>query len=205
MTMGEKIGEARRATGLSQAQVAERLEVSRQAVSKWETDASRPDTENLLRLAELFDVPLEELALGRAGEAAGGARTRRRGRRAAWAVCAVCAVLFALLAVLHWGSVALEAGGTSWDSPERARAYAGKIYDKYGEGFMAWAQEHAKGLEGAGLLPDSLDAAWSGRELQISFRLGPNQWGQNLRLTFTGTRVWPGTFRWEGQAAVLET
>lgn len=43
MTLGEKICSLRMAQGLSQSDLAETLEVSRQSVSKWETDASVPD------------------------------------------------------------------------------------------------------------------------------------------------------------------
>lgn len=47
MTLGEKIKEARKQAGLTQEQVAEKLMVSRQAVTKWETDKGIPDIENL--------------------------------------------------------------------------------------------------------------------------------------------------------------
>ncbi|MBQ7337569.1 MAG: helix-turn-helix domain-containing protein [Clostridia bacterium] len=63
-TMGERIGNLRRARGLSQDDVAERLGVSRQAVSKWETDLSAPDTYNLIALGKLFDSSIEYIALG---------------------------------------------------------------------------------------------------------------------------------------------
>ncbi len=65
MTIGERISELRRAASLSQEYVAEKLGVSRQAVSKWETDASSPDTYNLIALAELFGVSVEYLATGK--------------------------------------------------------------------------------------------------------------------------------------------
>ena len=47
-TLGRRIQEARKAAGLSQESLGERLGVSRQAVSKWESDASVPDLENLI-------------------------------------------------------------------------------------------------------------------------------------------------------------
>lgn len=61
MTLGEKIHELRKAHKMSQERVAELLGVSRQAVSKWETCQSRPNTENLICLAEIFNVSVEEL------------------------------------------------------------------------------------------------------------------------------------------------
>lgn len=56
MTLGEKIHELRKAHKMSQECVAELLGVSRQAVSKWETCQSRPNTENLICLAVIFNV-----------------------------------------------------------------------------------------------------------------------------------------------------
>ena len=60
-TLGRRIQEARKAAGLSQESLGERLGVSRQAVSKWETGTADPSTSNLLALAKLFGVPAEEL------------------------------------------------------------------------------------------------------------------------------------------------
>lgn len=59
MTLGERIGNLRRDAGYSQEYVAESLGVSRQAVSKWETDLSDPDTENLIKLAELLNTSVQ--------------------------------------------------------------------------------------------------------------------------------------------------
>lgn len=64
MTLGQRIARLRTARGLSQGALAEMLEVSRQSVSKWETDASVPELDKLLRLAKLFDLSLDELVTG---------------------------------------------------------------------------------------------------------------------------------------------
>lgn len=61
MTLGQRIGQYRKTLGLSQEALGERLGVSRQAVSKWETDSATPDMENLLALAREFGIPMAEL------------------------------------------------------------------------------------------------------------------------------------------------
>lgn len=61
MTLGQRIAQYRKAAGLSQETLGERVGVSRQAVSKWETDAAAPDMENLIALARIFGVSLAEL------------------------------------------------------------------------------------------------------------------------------------------------
>lgn len=65
MTIGQRISDLRKERGYSQEYVAEKLGVSRQAVSKWECDASAPDTYNLIALSELFGVSVEYIAVGK--------------------------------------------------------------------------------------------------------------------------------------------
>ena len=64
MKLSEKILKLRKQNGLSQEELASKLNVSRQAVSKWEKGQSSPDTVKLIQLAELFDVEVEYLATG---------------------------------------------------------------------------------------------------------------------------------------------
>ena len=58
MTLEKKLACLRKREGLSQAEVSEKLDVSRQAVTKWETGTSRPSIENLQSLSRLYNVPL---------------------------------------------------------------------------------------------------------------------------------------------------
>lgn len=61
MTFAEKLKSIRKQAGLSQEQLAEKLGVSRQAVTKWETDMGSPDIENLMALSTLFDMTIDAL------------------------------------------------------------------------------------------------------------------------------------------------
>lgn len=65
MSIGERISELREQNGFSQYELAKTMEVSRQAVSKWENDLSSPDAMNLIRLAEVLDTDIEYLTTGR--------------------------------------------------------------------------------------------------------------------------------------------
>ena len=121
MTLGERIYSLRTARNLSQDALAEVLEVSRQSVSKWETDASVPELDKLVKLSEYFGLPLDELVKGEGspgpepeapeetapgtGELTVGVELNLEGR----ARIAVGGVLlgFSLLAILFYG---LEAG-----------------------------------------------------------------------------------------------
>ena len=64
MNIGERITTLRKEKDISQAELAKRLSVSRQAVSKWEQGTSTPDTERLIQLAEILDTEVEYLATG---------------------------------------------------------------------------------------------------------------------------------------------
>ena len=61
MTLGEKLARLRRENNYTQEQLAQCLEVSRQSVSKWESDLTYPETEKLIRLCQLFDCSLDYL------------------------------------------------------------------------------------------------------------------------------------------------
>ena len=61
MKLEEKLVSLRKAKGLSQMKLAEMMNVSRQAISRWEVGAAVPSTDNLKFLGRLYDVPLEYL------------------------------------------------------------------------------------------------------------------------------------------------
>ncbi len=61
MTFAEKLKSIRKQASLSQEQLAEKLGVSRQAVTKWETNAGIPDIENIMAISALFDISIDEL------------------------------------------------------------------------------------------------------------------------------------------------
>lgn len=70
MDLGERISSLRAKRNLSQGELAEMLEVSRQSVSKWETGTSVPELDKLVRLSEVFGISLDELVLDKKPEEA---------------------------------------------------------------------------------------------------------------------------------------
>ena len=61
MTMGEKILSMRKARGWSQEELAERIGVTRQAVSRWESGAAKPDADKIIAVCDLFGVSADYL------------------------------------------------------------------------------------------------------------------------------------------------
>ena len=66
MEFNNKLYELRKQKGFSQEELANRLNVSRQTISKWEGGESSPDMEKLVAISELFDISLDELVLNKA-------------------------------------------------------------------------------------------------------------------------------------------
>ena len=63
MNLGNKICELRKLSGITQEQLAEKLSISRQTLSKWEKGNSLPDIESIVNISKLFQISLQELLL----------------------------------------------------------------------------------------------------------------------------------------------
>lgn len=59
--IGRRIQELRKLTGMTQEQLAEKINISRQTLSKWETGATMPDVESIVRLCEIFQITPNDL------------------------------------------------------------------------------------------------------------------------------------------------
>ncbi len=68
MEFNNKLYQLRKQKGLSQEELANRLNVSRQTISKWEVGDSTPDMEKLVAISDLFEISLDELVLDKAPE-----------------------------------------------------------------------------------------------------------------------------------------
>ena len=64
MTIGERLLKLRREKNISQEELANELDVSRQTISKWETDQSQPDFDKIIPLCEFFGITSDELLTG---------------------------------------------------------------------------------------------------------------------------------------------
>ena len=98
MTMGEKILMLRKNCSWSQEELADRIGVTRQAVSRWESDSAKPDADKIIALCDLFDISADYLLRDRdvvpayKPEGNGGAESAITSRRVMkW--CAWCSLL----------------------------------------------------------------------------------------------------------------
>lgn len=115
MKLEEQLRTLRQEKGLSQTELAEMMDVTRQAISRWETGVVVPATENLVRLSKLYDVPLDEMVHGgiavteeqelpeqpETAEPPGQVERRPGGRKiAVWAAAVLCLLALAAGIVL---------------------------------------------------------------------------------------------------------
>lgn len=68
MEFKKKLYELRKQKGISQEELSEKLNVSRQTLSKWELGTSTPDMEKLIAISDYFEISLDELVLGKEKE-----------------------------------------------------------------------------------------------------------------------------------------
>lgn len=125
MTFSEKLSVLRKKAGLSQEQLAELLDVSRQSVSKWEAQQTMPEIEKIIAISDIFNISLDvllrndrEIDNSPQATAAEGitqsdsSRTRLSGRIRAnkYSACVLGVFAFLLVAVLFLGTLALRPG-----------------------------------------------------------------------------------------------
>lgn len=91
MNMAERIQELRKQRGYSQEELAEKVGVSRQAVSKWESEQSMPDLDKIIALSEIFGVTTDHLLKGTEMPPAANRKTNK-------ALYIGCASAFAVMA-----------------------------------------------------------------------------------------------------------
>lgn len=114
--LSEKIYTLRRKSGLSQEQLAEKIGVSRQAISKWEGGLSTPELDKLKALSECFQITIDELTGNQAASTSGDTRREneapaphRAGEsKLGLSLCftgAICLILFGILTIIHPSSV----------------------------------------------------------------------------------------------------
>lgn len=104
MTIGEKILNLRKARGWSQEELAEHIGVTRQAVSRWESDAAKPDADKIIAVCDLFGVSadylLRDIAAGQERDTVTAATKRSKYPWLSWGMALFGAVTLFILRLL---------------------------------------------------------------------------------------------------------
>lgn len=100
MTLGERIAALRNEKNMSQGDLAEKLDVSRQSVSKWETNGSVPELDKLVKLSRVFGITLDELVKGEVPSTPGPQPILRKESSSTKKIIGVILLCFGLAATL---------------------------------------------------------------------------------------------------------
>jgi len=145
--VGERILMLRKERGLSQEDLAARLPVSRQAISKWELGESIPDTENIVQLSRLFGVSTDFLLVD--GEEAEAPPVAKEGERPSpsWSrfVIGLLALLLLLVLLAFWHHVTREPpevwlNGTFVDRDQAAHGAVYLVFDGRVSAYIKYRQ-----------------------------------------------------------------
>ena len=118
MTFGIKLQKLRKSQGLSQEQLADILSVTRQAVSKWELDETLPDSENVLKIADMFYMSAEYLLNNNITEQQGKTMVMSANK---YDTVNLIAALAALISAGRSGPPSISASGSTAPWPTTSR------------------------------------------------------------------------------------
>ena len=196
MTIGSRIGKLRKAHNYSQEYIAEQLDISRQAVSKWENDTTAPDTHNLIKLAEILNTTVEYLAAGKVDDKPQTKKRRIFTKKLVYSLGAFFAFALIISAVIF-----IHTRPVSWDSGACGGGFATAVFDKYSEELVEKFVNGGDGIANAKAIRGSHEANWDGRMIFLKFDVEyENTDGQKINHTlhFTGKRVWNMVYKWGG-------
>lgn len=113
MAFAEKLYALRKRSGLSQEQLAEQLNVSRQAISKWERGQSLPESEKLISISEYFHISLDERVMEKpspsdSSEAKGEDQPIQKSNLKKW-ITGMITCTGGLVSLILWGIISMSA------------------------------------------------------------------------------------------------
>lgn len=133
MTLGERISDLRKQKNYSQEYIAQELDISRQAVYKWEKDLSSPDTVHLIKLAEILGVSVEYLATGKAEiiipETSDTKKKPRKKRSRLFKATVSIICIFSVILISSVAFIATRP--VSWDAGVCSGGFKTHVWDKY--------------------------------------------------------------------------
>lgn len=207
MTIGTRIKNLRKELNYSQEYIAEQLNVSRQAVSKWEKDLSSPSTDNIIQLAKLLNCTVEYIASGKKEETKDNyvkKENNKFSKKQKKIIVIVISILifftmtFSIILYIHTRPV-------EWDSGACSGGYVTWIFDKYNqeltEIFLKGMGEEKENVVSIEAIRGTQNADWEGRKIFLEFDIKYEYKDEGTiieTIHFIGTRYWIDSFKWSG-------
>ncbi len=210
MTIGNRIRILRKQLNYSQEYVAEQLNVTRQAVSKWEKGLTSPDTDNIIQLAKLLNSTVEYIASGR-NETIDSKISKNKLSKKQKNIIVVsvilllfCTICFSVVWYIHTRPV-------EWDSGACGSGYTTWIFDKYSneliQTFLNGMGEEKEKVISIRAIRGTQNAEWEDRQMFIDFEVEYEHKDYGIvkeKIRFIGTRYWIEAFKWSGAIIIGE-
>ena len=198
MTIGARIQKLRTDKGYTQEYLANQLGISRQAVYKWEKNESRPDTDNLIVLADVLGTTVEYIAVGNTVNA----KTKRKTPKL-WTYI-ITIILTAIITFL--GTILYIANRpVSFDGGACGGGFETAVFDQYADRLVAdnhfYLTRDYKDKDIISISPvrDSRDVKYEGKAIYMSFDIiytfGDHS-SQTEKISFVGERKWIQNYKW---------
>ncbi len=209
MTIGNRIKKLRKEMNFTQEYVAEKLNVSRQAVSKWEKDISNPDTNNIICLAELLDSSVEYIASGKNEKTQSNHKIRvsKEQKKRLWIISLIVLLLIVGLSIAGY----IYTRPVKWDAGACGGGYGTWIFDKYNreltEKFLNGMGAEKENIISAEAIRGTHDADWEDRQIFLEFDIKYKHKTDGEiteKVRFIGTRYWIDSFKWSGAIITCE-
>ena len=211
MTIGIRIRTLRKQLNYSQEYVAERLDVTRQAVSKWEKDLTSPDTDNIIQLAKLLNSTVEYIASGKKENFDFNRDEKHKlsKKQKKIIILVISILLFLIISIsIVWY---IHTRTVEWDSSACGGGYVTWIFDKYSkeltDTFLNGMGKKKKKVISIEAIRGTQSADWEERQMFLEFdiKYEHKDYGVIIeKVRFIGTRYWIESFKWSGAIIVGE-
>ena len=211
MTIGNRIRTLRKQLNYSQEYVAEQLDVTRQAVSKWEKDLTSPDTDNIIQLAKLLNSTVEYIASGKKENYNfnNNEKNKLSKKQKKIIILVISILLFLTMCIsIVWY---IHTRPVGWDSGASSGGYITWIFDKYSkeltETFLNGMGDEKEKVISIEAIRGTQNADWEERQMFLEFDIKYEHKDYGViveKVRFIGTRYWIESFKWSGAIIVGE-
>ena len=198
MTIGTRIQTLRTQKGYTQEYLANQLGISRQAVHKWEKNETRPDTDNLILLAEILGTTVEYIAVG---------DIKSNNNKKSIPLWIKYIFVIIVTAVITFAATVLYIANqpVSFDAGACGGGFATAVYDQYADRliednyFYLTKDINDKDIVSISPVRETRDVKYEGKAIYMSFDIVytfSDFSSKNKKISFVGERKWIQNYKW---------
>ena len=198
MTIGTRIQTLRTQKGYTQEYLANQLGISRQAVHKWEKNETRPDTDNLILLAEILGTTVEYIAVG---------DIKSNNNKKSIPLWIKYIFVIIVTAVITFAATVLYVANqpVSFDAGACGGGFATAVYDQYADRLVKdnyfYLTKDIKDKDVVSISPvrETRDVKYEGKAIYMSFDIVytfSDFSSKNKKISFVGERKWIQNYKW---------